>query len=124
MTGTSQERAERYERAKMLWLNGCTYLEIGHRLGIHQATVHKIVSRNLIVDCQIPYDLTPTEIEICKLLIAGKNNPRIAVIRKITLKTANCHIQNIYRKLNIESEPGICKRVIAVIKLKELEKLF
>ena len=44
-------------------------------------------------------DLTPRELEILQLVIAGKTNKAIAKEIYISTKTVGFHLENIYRKL-------------------------
>jgi DNA-binding NarL/FixJ family response regulator len=44
-------------------------------------------------------DLTPRELEILQLVIAGKTNKAIAKEIYISAKTVEFHLENIYRKL-------------------------
>lgn len=121
MTGTPQERADKYERVKALANLGCTYSEIAKRVGIHPFTAYNIVVNELVVVVTPrPYDLTSTEIATCKLLIDGKNNSSIASIRGISRRTVDSHIENIYRKLQLTNALNISQRVVAVMMLKDL----
>ena len=54
-------------------------------------------------------DLTPRELEILQLVIAGKTNKAIAKEIYISTKTVGFHLENIYRK------PGIRTRLTAGI---------
>lgn len=122
MTGTLQERSDKYERVKDLWSKGCSFQEISQRLGIHISTAYNIVDQDICVDKKnfLPYNLTRTELEICKLLVEGKNSCSIATVLTLSCRTVECYIGRIYIKLNIEKKSGICQRVVAVMKLKDL----
>jgi LuxR family transcriptional regulator, maltose regulon positive regulatory protein len=47
--------------------------------------------------------LTVREIEILKLVVAGKSNPQIASALSLSINTVKVHIKNIYGKLGVES---------------------
>jgi LuxR family maltose regulon positive regulatory protein len=47
--------------------------------------------------------LTLREIEILKLVVAGKSNPQIAGLLYLSLNTVKVHLKNIYGKLGVES---------------------
>lgn len=49
------------------------------------------------------YHLTNREVEICYLLLAGKNVPEIATQEDTSQDTVRFHIRNIYMKMNISS---------------------
>jgi DNA-binding NarL/FixJ family response regulator len=48
-------------------------------------------------------DLTPRELEILHLVIAGKTNKAIAIEIYISAKTVEFHLENIYRKLGVRT---------------------
>jgi len=48
-------------------------------------------------------DLTPRELEILRLVIAGKTNKAIAKENYISAKTVEFHLENIYRKLGVRT---------------------
>ena len=48
-------------------------------------------------------DLTPRELEILQLVIAGKTNKAIAKEIYISAKTVEFHLENIYRKLGVRT---------------------
>jgi signal transduction histidine kinase/DNA-binding NarL/FixJ family response regulator len=49
------------------------------------------------------FNITPREGEIIKLILKGEENKGIGDILNISVNTVNNHIQNIYRKLNIQN---------------------
>ena len=49
------------------------------------------------------HDLTPRELEILQLVIAGKTNKQIAREVFISKKTVEFHLDNIYSKLGIRT---------------------
>ncbi|HHY57301.1 MAG TPA: AAA family ATPase [Chloroflexi bacterium] len=58
--------------------------------------------------------LTPRELEILRLLAAGKSNPQIAAALIVTVETVKTHIKHIYGKL------GVADRVSAAHKARAL----
>ena len=52
--------------------------------------------------------LTPREVEVLRLLIAGRSNPQIAATLGVSARTAAAHVSNILAKL------GVSTRVAAV----------
>ena len=48
-------------------------------------------------------NLTPRELEILQLVIAGKTNKAIANEIYISTKTVEFHLDNIYRKLGVQT---------------------
>ena len=48
-------------------------------------------------------ELTPRELEILQLVIAGKTNKAIAKEIYISAKTVEFHLENIYRKLGVRT---------------------
>jgi DNA-binding NarL/FixJ family response regulator len=48
-------------------------------------------------------DLTPRELEILQLVIAGKTNKGIAGEIRISAKTVEFHLDNIYRKIGVRT---------------------
>lgn len=53
---------------------------------------------------KVPFgSLTPRELEVLKLLAAGKTNKEIAWILRITVNTAKKHVSQILSKLNVSS---------------------
>ncbi len=48
-------------------------------------------------------DLTPREMEILRLLIAGKTNKAIANEIYISAKTVDFHLGNIYEKIGVQT---------------------
>ncbi len=47
--------------------------------------------------------LTPRELEVLKLLAAGKTNKEIAWLLRITVHTAKKHVSQVLSKLNVSS---------------------
>jgi DNA-binding NarL/FixJ family response regulator len=52
-------------------------------------------------DLQAASDLTPRELEILRLVAAGKSNSRIAADLWVAEQTVKFHLSNIYRKLGV-----------------------
>jgi DNA-binding NarL/FixJ family response regulator len=48
-------------------------------------------------------DLTPRELEILRLVLAGKTNKAIAAEMYISAKTVEFHLDNIYSKLGLRT---------------------
>ena len=48
-------------------------------------------------------DLTPRELEILLLVLAGKTNKEIAGETYISVKTVEFHLDNIYRKIGVQT---------------------
>ena len=48
-------------------------------------------------------DLTPRELEILQLVLAGKTNKEIASGICISVKTVEFHLDNIYKKLGVQT---------------------
>jgi DNA-binding NarL/FixJ family response regulator len=48
-------------------------------------------------------DLTPRELEILGLVIAGETNKRIAGEIRVSTKTVEFHLDNIYRKIGVQT---------------------
>lgn len=48
-------------------------------------------------------DLTPRELEIVHLLLQGKTNKSIASEIEISVKTVEFHLDNIYRKIGVQT---------------------
>lgn len=48
-------------------------------------------------------DLTPRELEILRLVLAGKTNREIAIEISISVKTVEFHLGNIYRKTSVQT---------------------
>lgn len=48
-------------------------------------------------------DLTPRELEILHLVLEGKTNKGIASEMDISVKTVEFHLDNIYRKIGVQS---------------------
>jgi len=59
--------------------------------------------------------LTPRELEIVRLLAAGKKNKDVASLLQISVKTAETHRAHILRKLGIHS---ICEIVLYAVRHK------
>jgi DNA-binding NarL/FixJ family response regulator len=49
------------------------------------------------------YGLTPREVEVLRLITAGRSNPEIADALCITTRTAQTHVQHILDKLDVNS---------------------
>jgi DNA-binding NarL/FixJ family response regulator len=49
------------------------------------------------------YALTAREVEVLRLIVAGRSNPGIAEALYISPRTAQTHVQNIYTKLGVNS---------------------
>lgn len=60
--------------------------------------------------------LSPKEEEILKMIVQGRANPYIKKTKFIAQSTLDTHMDNIYRKLQIPSDPDDDRRVILVLK--------
>jgi DNA-binding CsgD family transcriptional regulator len=54
------------------------------------------------------HSLTPREIQVVELIVAGKRNSEIGTILKCSPRTVQKHVQHILRKLNLETRVHIC----------------
>lgn len=50
----------------------------------------------------LPYNLTPREKQILRLLLEGRNNPYIRENLNVSNNTLKTHLRNVYRKLSIK----------------------
>ena len=57
----------------------------------------------LLGDAQAPGGLSPREIEVLRLVAAGKSNPEIAAELVLAEKTVARHLSNIFAKLDVGS---------------------
>lgn len=48
-------------------------------------------------------DLTPRELQILQLVISGKTNKGIAGEMRVSAKTVEFHLENIYRKIGVRT---------------------
>jgi DNA-binding NarL/FixJ family response regulator len=48
-------------------------------------------------------DLTPRELEILQLILEGKTNKGIACEIEISVKTVEFHLDNLYRKIGVQT---------------------
>jgi|GEM_PF-6349236 len=58
------------------------------------------------------HGLTSREVEIVELILQGHKNSEIANCLFISKFTVNCHIRNIFRKLNVKSRAKITSKII------------
>lgn len=54
------------------------------------------------------HPLTPRENEVVGWIVEGKRNTDIAAILTLSLRTVEKHVQNILRKLGVESRTAAC----------------
>lgn len=54
------------------------------------------------------HSLTPREIQVVELIVAGKRNNEIGRTLKCSPRTVQKHVQHILRKLNLETRLNIC----------------
>jgi DNA-binding CsgD family transcriptional regulator len=52
--------------------------------------------------------LTPREIQVVELIVAGKRNSEIGMTLECSPRTVQKHVQHILRKLNLETRVHIC----------------
>ena len=62
-------------------------------------------------------ELTPREREVLTLMAEGKSNPGIAETLHVTVAAVEKHVTRIFTKLDLSSEPGEHRRVLAVLRL-------
>lgn len=55
------------------------------------------------VDLSTGYHLSPREVEVLRLVTAGKSNPQIAETLVLSEKTVARHLSNIFTKLDVGS---------------------
>ena len=56
--------------------------------------------------------MTPRELDVLRLLVAGRSNPQIAEALFISPRTATTHVSNILAKLGVESRTEAAARAI------------
>ena len=54
----------------------------------------------------LPAGLSSREVDVLRLLAAGRSNPEIADQLHISRRTAEHHVQHIYRKIGVSTRPG------------------
>lgn len=59
--------------------------------------------------------LTPRERDVLALVAEGRSNEAIADKLSVTTRTVETHMANVLTKLGLETEPGIHRRVLAVL---------
>jgi DNA-binding NarL/FixJ family response regulator len=57
----------------------------------------------LLGEAQVPGGLSPREVEVLRLVAAGKSNPEIAETLVLSEKTVARHLSNIFGKLDVGS---------------------
>jgi DNA-binding CsgD family transcriptional regulator len=63
-----------------------------------------------LVEQKVLSNLSPREKEVSSLLLQGQSAKEIAKKLEITVSTANFHIKNLYKKLNIGSHAELFAR--------------
>jgi len=53
------------------------------------------------VSASYPAGLSPREVEVLRLLAAGRSNPEIAAILSLSVRTIERHVENLYRKIGV-----------------------
>jgi len=81
-----------------------------HREGVHDSLMYTLTKVSL---------LTPTELEITKMLAEGMDYHQISKLRNVDLETVNKTVNNILNKFNKESVDELIK-VIKTLNLMEL----
>ncbi len=67
-----------------------------------------------LFDIQAEYDLTPRELEILHLIVAGKTNKEIARDISRTERTVEYHRNQIMKKCNAHTAADLVKRALAM----------
>ena len=86
-----------------------TKTELMMRIGQLHAQTEQAVDINGILS---GYNLTGRELEVCKLLLAGKTVKQIAAELYISFSTAHAHYKSIYRKLGVGSRAEMMRLFI------------
>nr|WP_269813387.1 response regulator transcription factor [Ornithinimicrobium sediminis] len=73
-----------------------TFAELG-------ATISEREAAHLLGEGQAPGGLSPREVEVLRLVAAGKSNPEIAEALVLSEKTVARHLSNIFTKLDVGS---------------------
>ena len=75
-------------------------------LGLLQAAAERVGRRaniRLTPDREAPFNLTPREVEVLRLVAQGRTNPQIGEELFISRKTASVHVSNILSKLDVRT---------------------
>jgi LuxR family transcriptional regulator, maltose regulon positive regulatory protein len=81
------------------------------------AALERDVTGATLSAARLPEPLSERELEVLKLIAAGKSNRRISSELFVSVGTVKTHINNLYRKLDAHS------RTQAVARARELELL-
>jgi DNA-binding CsgD family transcriptional regulator len=54
----------------------------------------------------LPGGLSAREVDVLRLVAAGRSNPEIADELHISRRTAEHHVQHIYQKIGVSTRPG------------------
>jgi len=87
--------------------------EAGHRLGAEEAgaeVAHVLAAAEALAS-PIPeldrHGLTPREVEVVRLLAAGRSNREVAAALFVSQSTAISHVRNILAKLGLDSRTAV-----------------
>jgi non-specific serine/threonine protein kinase len=77
----------------------------GRALSLEEAVAEalEIVSAPAVATPPTPFGLTPRQIEVLRLLIAGRSDREIAAALYISPRTAHHHVANVFAKLGVHS---------------------
>ena len=60
---------------------------------------------------QLIEPLSPQELRVLRLLVAGRSNQEIALEHIVSINTIRTQVQSIYRKLGVNNRVGACEMV-------------
>lgn len=107
--GIHQREAKAAVKSLLLKCSVGTKTELMMRIGQLYAQAEQAADINGILS---GYNLTGRELEVCKLLLAGKTVKQIAAELYISFSTAHAHYKAIYRKLGVGSRAGMMRLFI------------
>lgn len=84
-------------------------------IGTHFDRLTVDVAKPLVLQAAPKFQLTPREVEVLILMIAGSNNTEIAEALTISMYTLKRHINNIFKKTNAKNR----HEIVYILKKKE-----